>query len=482
MNCRGKMKKWAEGLKTRSFRVGGYSIAVTAVVLAIAVAVNLLASALPSTWTKFDTTSFQLYSISEQTEKVVKGLDTQVEIYWIVQSGKEDQTLQTFLERYTDLSNRVKLIKKDPDVYPTFAQQYTTQSVTNNCLVVQCGERARFISNSEIYVYDYTNYYYTGTYDVSFDGESALTSAIAYVTNEDLPKVYVLNGHNELELPQSYQDAIEKENMEVASLTLLTLEEIPADADCVVLCAPESDISREEKAMLEAYLAEGGRFFLLTDPAQEGVSFTNLEELMAAYGVKAQPGIVVEGSQNNYAYGMPYYLLPNQSSHEITEPLMEAGYYVLLPVAGGLTTENVPSGVYANAILTTSSSAFSKLAGYGLTTYEKEEGDISGKFALTVAIKDYNSDSRLVWVSSAALVDESCNERVSGGNLDFFLNCLGWMCGQEQSISIHAKSFSQEYLTISSAEASMLSVLMVFVLPGMLLATGIVIWIRRKRR
>ena len=138
--------------------------------------------------------------------------------------------------------------------------------------------------------------------------------------------------------------------------------------------------------------------------------------------------------------------------------------------------------MYANEILTTSSSAFSKLAGYSLTTYEKEDGDISGKFALTVAIKDYNSDSRLIWVSSAALVDESCNERVSGGNLDFFLNCLGWMCGQDQSISIHAKSLSQEYLTISSAEASMLSVVMVFVLPGLLMATGIAIWIRRKRR
>jgi len=479
---KGEKKKWTEGLKTRSFRVGGYSIAMTAVVLAIAVAVNLLASALPATWTKFDTTSFQLYSISEQTEQIVKGLDSQVEIYWIVQTGKEDQTLQTFLERYTALNNRVKLIRKDPDVYPTFAQQYTTASVTNNSLVVQCGDRTRFISNSEIYVYDYTYYYYNGTYTVSFDGESALTSAIAYVTNEDLPKIYVLSGHNETELPDAYLDAISKENMEVASLSLLLLEEIPDDADCILMCIPSSDISQEEKAMLEAYLAKGGRLFLITDPAEEAGTFPNLDALMGGYGVKAQPGIVVEGNQNNYAYGTPYYLLPTRNSHEITDPLIDAGYYTLLPIASGLTVEDTPSGVFVTQLLTTSADAFSKLAGYGLTTYEKEEGDISGKFALSAAIKDYDADSRLVWVSSGALVDESCNERVSGGNLDFFLNCLGWMCGQEQSISIHAKSIEQEYLTISSAEASALSVVMVLVLPAMLLATGLVIWIRRKRR
>ena len=479
---KGEKKKWTEGLKTRSFRVGGYSIAMTAVVLAIVVVANLLASALPATWTKFDTTSFQLYSISEQTEKIVKGLDRQVEIYWIVQSGKEDQTLQTFLERYTALNNHVKLIKKDPDVYPTFAKQYTTESVTNNSLVVQCGDRARFISNSEIYVYDYTYYYYNGTYTVSFDGESALTSAIAYVANEELPKVYVLTGHNELELPESYLTAIKKENMEVASVSLLLLEEIPEDADCVLLCVPASDISQEEKAMLEEYLAEGGRLFLITDPAEESGAFANLDALMANYGVKAQPGIVVEANQNNYAYGVPYYLLPTRNSHEITDPLLDAGYYVLLPIASGLVAENTPTSVYVNQLLTTSTSAFSKVAGYGLTTYEMEEGDISGKFALGMAIKDYDADSRIVWVSSGALVDEGCNEKVSGGNLDFFLNCLGWMCGQEQSISIHAKSLEQEYLTISSAEASLLSVVMVLVLPAMLLATGLVIWIRRKRR
>lgn len=481
MSSNGKKRQWAEGMKTRTFRIGGYSMAVTLVVLAIAVMVNVLASALPGTWTKFDTTSYQLFSISEQTEKVVKALDTQVDIYWIVQSGKEDKTLQTFLERYTALNKYVKITRKDPDVYPTFAQQYTSGTLSNNSLVVVSGERYRYIDNSEIYVYDYTYYYYNGTYDVSFDGESALTSAIAYVTNEDLPRVYTLEGHNEMELPESFLDAVGRENMEVATLSLLTRESVPEDADCIVICAPQRDLSTEETAMLQTYLAEGGKVFLITDPPREG-SLGNLEALMADYGVKVQQGIVVEGSQNNYAYGTPYYLLPNRNSHEITDPLREAGYYVLLPIASGLVLENVPGNITASKLLTTSTSAFSKVAGYSLTTYEKEEGDIEGAFSLAVAVRDYDTGANLVWVSSSALVDESCNERVSGGNMDFFLNCLGWMCGREESISIHAKSLSQEYLTVDSASASMLSVVMIVVLPAGMLATGILIWIRRKRR
>ena len=477
-------KKWdiMAGFANRSFRMGSYSIAMTAVVLAIVILVNVIAGALPATWTQFDTTANQLLSLSDQTKKIVKGLDTQVTVYWIVQSGQEDTTVEALLERYTALNNHLKLVKKDPDVYPTFAKQYTSGSVYNNSLVIECGDRARYVGNDEIYVYDYTNYYYTGSYDVSFDGESAITSAIAYVTNEDLPKVYTLTGHGELELPESYLTSIGKENMETASLSLLTLEEIPSDADCIILCAPTTDLAQEEADMLRTYLYNGGNFFLITDPPQEGAELPTLMNLMAEYGVTMETGIVVEANASYYAYGTAYYLLPALGSHTITEPLADAGYRVLLPIAGGLTVGSTPSGVVASKLLTTSSDAFSKIDGYALTTYEKEDGDIDGPFSLAVAITDYDNDSKIIWTGSGALVDETCNSRVSGGNQDFFLNCLGWMCEQEETISIHAKSLEYEYLTIDSGTVSLLTVLVLVLLPAGYLAVGIVIWIRRKRR
>jgi ABC-type uncharacterized transport system involved in gliding motility auxiliary subunit len=77
---------------------------------------------------------------------------------------------------------------------------------------------------------------------------------------------------------------------------------------------------------------------------------------------------------------------------------------------------------------------------------------------------------------------QQTNMRISGGNQDFFLNCVNWMCGQESGISIHAKSVSQEYLTISSGTASLLALVMIGVLPIGYLAIGIVIWTRRKKR
>lgn len=293
-------------LTTRAVRVGGYSVAAAAIVIAIIVAVNALVRALPAHWTQFDTTSSQLFSISDQTESVVGSLETPVTIHWIVQSGQEDATLETLLERYQALSENLTVEKVDPVVSPTFLEQYDVGSVYNNSLIVESEARYRYVDYYDIYEYDYTNYYTTGSVDMNFAGEGAITSAVSYVVNDDLPKVYTLTGHGEGSLSSDFQSAAEQDNMEFEELSLLSAETVPEDADCVLILAPQSDISDVELTALQAYLDGGGRLLLITDPPQEGAELTNLETLMAGYGVHAVDGIVVEEDQANYAMGLPY--------------------------------------------------------------------------------------------------------------------------------------------------------------------------------
>ena len=472
-------------LTTRAVRVGGYSVAATAIVIAIIVAANTLVGALPAQWTQFDTTASQLYSISDQTERVVESLETPVTIYWIVQSGQEDAAVETLLERYQALSERLTVEKVDPVVSPTFLESYDVSGVYNNSLIVASEARYRYVDYYDIYEYDYSSYYTTGSVSMNFAGEGAITSTVSYVVSDDLPKVYTLTGHGESSLSSDFENAAEQDNVEFEELNLLSAEMVPEDADCVLILSPQNDIADVELTTLEDYLAGGGRLLLITDPPQDGAARANLEALMALYGVRAADGIVVEGDQSNYAMGLPYYLLPDLGYHTITSPLREEGYYVLLPIAQGLTVdEALPEGVAVTELLTTSASAFSKAAGWSMTTYEREEGDIDGPFALAVAATkeiDEETASQVVWVASSALVDDETSQRVAGGNQDFFLNCISWMCEREETVSIRAKSLSYEYLTMDSGAASRLSLLVTGVLPLGYFACGITIWVRRKR-
>ena len=475
----------AASFKTRSFRVGGYSVAAIAIVLAIAVMANLFINALPATVTQLDTTSSQLFSISQQTEELMGSLTADVTVYWVVQEGAEDSTVSTLLNRYKSMSSHFHVEKIDPDVYPTFVQQYYSGTVYNNSLVVTCGERSRYVGCEDIYLYEYSDYYYyTGEYSVSFDGEGALTSAIDFVISEDVPTVYTLSGHGESSLTSGFSTAVDKENILTEELSLLTAGEVPEDASCILIISPQSDIAEEEKTVLEDYLAGGGSIVLITDPADGDTSFDNLYALLGSYGLSAAEGIVLEGNQRNYAWGTPYCLLPDYGSHSIVSPLSESGYYVMLPIAHGIIVGDADNAnVSVTQLLTTSDSAYSKTAGYSMQTYEKEDGDIEGPFALAVAASDSAAGSNLIWVSSSALLSEQYNTQVSGGNQDLFLNILNYLCEPEGSgITIHAKSLSTEYLTMDSSTVSTLSILFVALIPLGYLAVGITVWFRRKRK
>ena len=51
--------------------------------------------------------------------------------------------IENLLSKYDTLSDHIEVVKKNPDLYPTFAEQYTDQTVKNNSLVVDCDSRSR---------------------------------------------------------------------------------------------------------------------------------------------------------------------------------------------------------------------------------------------------------------------------------------------------------------------------------------------------
>ena len=461
---------------TVAVKGGSYSLAITAIVLAILVAVNALFSALPASVTRYDISSTNLYSITSNTKVVVNALEDDVTVYWIVQSGEEDDVIENLLSKYESLSDHLTVVKKNPDVYPTFAAQYTDETVSNNSLIVECGSKSRYIAYDDIYLtdVDYTTY----SYVYSFDGEGALTSAISYVVSDELPILYKLEGHGEADLPDTMQTQIEKENMEVTSLSLLKEDEVPEDAACVLIYAPESDISEEERDILADYTANGGKLFVVAGPTEDA-TLTNLTSLLSDYGVEAVDGIVVEADSNHYAFRQPYILLPDIQSDDITDPLIDESYYAILPIAQGLDVSNADSSV--TSLLVTSDTAFSKAAGYSLTSYEKEDGDTDGPFALAVDITT-EGDGEIIYISSNYFLDEMYNAYSSGANLDLAMNALSALTGQSDTISIRSKSLSYNYLTISESAASMMKIWMVGVLPGVFVLYGIATVIERRKK
>ena len=464
-------------MKKNAMRGGAYSAAVTAVVLAILIAVNVFVSAMPSGATEYDISASKLYSVTSNTKSVVNALTEDVTIYWIVQADEEDDVIGKLLDRYESLSDHITVEKRNPDVYPTFAEQYTDGTVYNNSLVVECGDRSRYIGYEDIYLTDASMYSYS--YSTSFDGEGAITSAIDYVTNPDQPVVYTLTGHGEEDLPATFADSLEKENITVEDLSLLNTAEIPEDVACLIVYAPQSDISEAERDTLASYVAGGGRLLVMAGPV-EAAGLPNFYSLLKPYGVTAAEGIVVEEDQAHYVYPSPVALMPDLAESDVTAPLLEEGYYVIVPLAAGLTVGENTTSASVTSLLTTSEASFSKPAGYDMATYEKEDGDIDGPFALAVDIA-CDSGGELIWVSSSAYLDDMYNAYSSGANVNFTMNALSQLIGESETLSIRAKSLNYNYLTISDSVSGLLQVVMIGLIPLAFLGTGIILVVRRRR-
>ena len=469
-----KLNKKVHGSQL-ALKGGSYSLVVSAIVLAILIVVNIFASALPAPLTKYDISSSKLYSITSNTKVVVNSLQQDVTIYWVVQAGKEDDVIENLLGKYESLSEHIKVVKKNPDVFPAFTEQYTDETVPNNSLIVESGERSRYISYNDIYLSE--SNIYSQSYTTSFDGEGAITSAIDYVVTEDLPQLYVLEGHGEAELPSTFADSIEKENIEINTLSLLTVDTVPEEADAVLIYSPKSDISEEEAAMLSDYTENGGKLLIMSGPV-EGTVLTNLNSILEDYSITVTDGIVVEGDRSHYAFGYPYVLIPDMTSSNITDSLIDESYYPILPLTHGLQVGNTSKGT-VTGLLTTSDAAFSKIAGLELETYEKEDSDIDGPFTLAVSIETGGA-GQIIWFSSSSFLDDMYNAFSSGANVDLAMNSLSSLIGEREAIAIRSKSLNYNYLTITDSTSSILKTLMIGVFPLTYLGIGIYIIIRKR--
>ena len=133
------------------FYLTGMCVLVTLIVVLI----NLCLAKLPLEYTRFDTSVSRLYSVSAQTKEIVSGVTDTVELYLIAPGGKEDARLTRLLDRYAALSSRLRVEYVDPVLSPTFVQGYTSDKVSDNSMIVACGEKFRVIRNSELFPNSY---------------------------------------------------------------------------------------------------------------------------------------------------------------------------------------------------------------------------------------------------------------------------------------------------------------------------------------
>ncbi len=473
------IQKRRYSVSVKNISMGAYSSVTIVIALAIVVIVNMAVAKLPSKYTNIDVTDDRLYSITEQTEAILAGLSEDVTIYVISSEESADTTVAQTLKCYEDASEHITVTYVDPLINPQFYSQYAS-SMSQHSLVIESAKRYKVVDYYDLYQseIDYTTY---STNVTGYDAEGQITSAISYCVSEDMPKVYMIAGHNEYRLDSGFTTALEKENIDYETISLMDYETVPEDAECLIIHAPENDFSADDAAKVIDYINQGGKVFITTEYVPDDQP--NFESIMEAFGISLIKGYAVDMQAGNY-YQTPIYLLPNVEVSSYSSNLTGDYTYIFAPYAQGLEVAEDTEEITYTTLLTASDESYVKTNLEAVKSFEKEEGDIEGPITLGVVaekITDAGTGTLFVF-SCAQIFTDSASQAVSGTNVQLFSNIMGTVANHEISVSIPVKSYTMEYLTASTGDIILFEAVAIVAIPLVLIIVGLVIWLKRRKK
>ena len=470
-----------QSFASRSFKMGGFQTLVMVIVIALVVVLNLIVGKMNLS---VDLSSDKIYTLTEESKELIKGLSDDIILYYMCQSGNEVEQIEKVLNEYDSLSH-VTLEKKDPVVYPNFAKNYTDEELTgNDVIVVNTKTKAsRFVKQAEMITQGY-NSTYTATSN-TLDVEGQITAAIWGVTSRESKKIYLTTGHGEVDLDSEFENMLEKSNISTDALETKSADKIPEDSDALHLYGPMYDLTDEEYTLISSYMKNGGRVLLFLNAEAEEQK--NLNKLMTEYGIHRVNGYVVD-TQQCYSPAYPTILQPTVKEHDITGDATDALVYQANVV--GLTKEAaVRSTLTVDSLLETSVEAFSR-TDMTASSIERIESDIAGPFSVGMAASETVSDdsseeksAKLVVYGSYTMADKSFASTTQFGNRSILLNTMNWLCdSKSKSFAIPARSLDMQQVSIEASDKIVWTSLLVVILPLAVLGIGFTIWFRRRKR
>jgi ABC-2 type transport system permease protein len=458
---------------SRQFKSGAYSSVITVIVIALVVVVNMVFNKLDLST---DLTSDSLFTLTKDSQKVLKDVKDDITIYYMVTKGEEQDYIKRVIKQYNKVSNHIKVVTKDPVVYPNFSRKYVDDAVSDNDVIVvdETTGAAKYVSSDEMLYSDQYSYYTSGSSEQYLDVEGQITSAIQNVLSTDKKKIYVVTGHDEQSISDSLSKTLEKMNVDVQDISLVTQKKVPDDCSLLIEYGPQSDLRDSEKTVIMDYLKKGGTAILM--PGYVEKETPNIDEILDYYGMSIQKGIIYEGvgHYENYLN----WIVPTINTDADVMSKFDDKDYVVIGSSQSIKEQKASSlrnSLKLTDILTTSKQSLLKKDPSSQNT-DKEKGDLSGPFTTGVYAEETVDDgtTKLTVIATNEVQDDLMQNVISG--------MLGDSKDGTTNTSIEAKSLSYSTITMSAGSAIVWSVVLVILVPLALLLTGFAIWFTRRRK
>lgn len=438
--------------KKRSTQLGLNSLLMVVSFIFIVIMINLIVS---QYYFRYDLSATRSFTLSPQTENIVKKLDRELRILAFIQmADRPYKRLLALLEGYRYFNHKVTYSIYDLDSVPGIAQRYDVQRY--NTTVITDGDRY-----------------------VRLDGvdEEIITNGIIRIIRKEIKKIYFLQGHGEHSIRDDKKGGIKKAaeslramGYKVQALNLTTIEEVPEDASLVIIAGPRITLGNEEIERLRRY-AKKGRLLLLLD--SDG---NRMEEFLNGFALAFYKGLIVD-PENNLAGADPTVpVVTEYPSTPITEHFTITTVYPTVMAViknSGLEMwyEYVP-------IVRSSEKSWVETDSLSMPVFNKGK-DKKGPQNIAMLVRARKGTGRLVVFGDS---DFMTNEYIDiSGNGNLFRNVVSYLVGEEDLVNIEPQKTEYVPLYITDTQAKQIMYLFVVGLPLVIGLSGIVVWLKRRR-
>jgi|SRR5579862_1995864 len=483
----------AEWMKARQTRYGAYLVTYVLVVIAVLGAVNWLGNRHNAS---FDATSNKRFSLSDQTVKIVKGLKSDVKVTYFDKTS-EFARARDLLDRYNNLSTKLKVDYVDPDKKPTLAKQANVR--TYGTVYVDSGvrrEEAKSVTEEEI----------TGALIRSLkSGErnACFVSGSGEHALDDTGRT----GYSQV------KEALEKNNYKTKSVSLIggagsatpaipgtvpaptkigapvvggAKPEVPADCTVLIVAGPKYDYVEPEVAAIKTYVENGGHALFMIDPPlklgrDDNSGSPALAKVIEGWGVTLNKDLALDTSGVGQIFGLgpEVPLVTSYEAHAIVREMKDTA--TALPLARTVEVKATDKTT-AEKLFSTSGNSFATTnlgsADIRLDPKRDKKGPLVLGAAGTYNNGDKSKEGRFVVIGSSSWL--SNNILRFNGNRDLFLNAINWLTADEDLISIRPKDPEDRRLNISGRQMNVIFYSSVILLPLIVIISGFMTYWRRR--
>lgn len=473
---------------SRKAKHGIISLAVTCLVVAAVIIINIIAVTLTDKYSVLtaDITGMQSFNITEQSLKIAQGIKKDTKITFLT-SKSSYESLDPYCKQTSALASQLaqnsdgKISVEYVDLVknPSFQNNYPDDTLSTTDVIVSCGDKYKILTKNDLFTFE--NYNETYQYIKSSQAEQEIDSAILTVTSDVSTKVALVTD-NCTDDYSYLKSVLNTNNYEITEVSLLT-QDIPDDTDMVIVYAPTKDYTYDAVEKLEKFLVNNNRYgknMLYVSYCKEADT-PNIDALLKNFGMELEDGLAFD-MDTSRIFGNNYYdgLACSFASKQYTSSISSDAYPVIVSLARPVKITN---GDVAENLLTLSSKS-------GYCPFDAKDGEWSMTDAVTgnVAVMAQgtvgnDSGKTTLVVAGSSSMFEKAMLGSSFSNQSYLMNMLADLNGRDDdTLTLEDKVITDYDLNISSQTANVVGVILYAIIPLLILGAGFVVFLMRRNR